>query len=198
MKKIKKMEMKTKVINKKKLCLVFVFIIIAIYGSNLLKDTFSRYQSNGTSNAGADIAFWIVSDTIQEQNVALESLAPGETKECVFSVSNNNGTIRTNAALEYEIIINTTTNLPLSYEIYQKKSDGDILCEKDSETLYQDDDDTYYKEIKLSGFELGCIEDETTTFSLKATFPGSYDDLNLADLIECVNLKIDAKQKISE
>ena len=191
-------ENNTKTLNKKKVLMVLLFIIIVIYMGMLIRKTFSRYQSTATSEAGVDVAFWIVSDTIQAENVAIEGLGPGETKECVFQVSNTNGTIRTNATIEYKIILTTTTNLPLTYDIYQKNESGETICEVESERLYQDDDGTYYKELVVDGFELGCLQDETETFALKATFPGRYDDVNLADLVECVNLQIDAKQKISE
>lgn len=185
--------------NKKKVCIFLLCIIIVVFFGMAIKQTFSRYQSKATSQADVDIAFWLVSDTIQEQSVVLEGLAPGETKECIISVSNHNGTIRTNAAIEYKIILNTTTYLPLTYEVYKRIDSEDTLCDIESNLLYQDEEDgTYYREITVSGLELGCTEDETATLVLKATFPGTYDDIQLADLIECVNLKIDAKQKISE
>ena len=184
-------------INKKKVCILLLCLVSIVFFSMAMKKTFSRYQSKASSEADVDIAFWLVSDTIQEQNVVLEGLAPGETKKSTISVSNNNGTIRSNAAIEYKLILNTTTYLPLTYEIYKKTETEDILCDIESNELYEEDG-TYYREIIVNGLELGCLEDETTILELRATFPGTYDDMQLADLIECVNLKIDAKQKISE
>ena len=112
----KNQEMKK--INKKKIFIVLLCIIALIYASNFLRNTLARYQSEATSETNMSIAFWVVSDTIQEQNIVFENLEPGTTQECLFSEPNNNGSIRTNALIEYKFIITSTTNLPLTYSVW--------------------------------------------------------------------------------
>lgn len=185
-------------LNKKKVFVLVCIIISVICLFMSLRKTFSRYQSQATTETKVDVAFWLVSDTVQAQNVVLQDLEPGETKDCTFSVSNYNGTIRTKTSIDYKIVVKTTTNLPLTYEVYKQTDLGEEKCTPENERLIQDDDGTYYKELTFSGFNLGYQSDETTTYKLKATFPAANNNAALADLVECVNLQINAEQKISE
>ena len=91
-----------------------------------------------------------------------------------------------------------TTNLPLEYDV-QKNGKA---CKK-TEELIQDEDGTYYRQIKLdtdaNGLKMKQGTDQTDTFVIKVKFPKSNNtNLEYADLMEYIKLDLTAKQVIEE
>ena len=93
---------------------------------------------------------------------------------------------------EYELVLTTTTNLPLEYSILKNGSN----CSK-TEEIYTDDDGSYYKRIKLPTVRMNHGSDTTDKYVLKVTFPKSnYTNTDYADLIEYIKIDLSAKQII--
>lgn len=202
-------------IDKKKLrkiviILLSIGLIIAII--LLGRKALSRYQSDANSKADVDVAFFLVKDSLQENELVLDDIEPGIEKNYNISVSNNNGTIRTETSIQYNLIVETTTNMPLEFELYKvEKIEGDeeiyseIKCEKTIDVV-ANADNTYLKDIIFSDtnsevpFEFGCNENEKTDFILKIILPetlsNDMENGQFSDLIDYIKVKVDAKQKI--
>ena len=167
-------------------------VIAVIYAIMFIRYTLSRYQSTGTSSIDAPLAFWIVSDSLQEGETVIGEIAPGEEKEVSFTVSNYNGTIGAQVPMEYSVIIEATTNMPLEYQLYKKvpkvdengdeiiDEDGNVVIEIEeldtNEFIFVNEDGTYYKIIETKGLEFGYVADEDdegeiVNFGLNAYFP---------------------------
>ena len=100
--------------------------------------------------------------------------------------------------LTYDLVLKMTTNLPLEYDV-QKNGKA---CKK-TEELIQDEDGTYYRQIKLdtdaNGLKMKQGTDQTDTFVIKVKFPKSNNtNLEYADLMEYIKLDLTAKQVIEE
>ena len=103
------------------LTMVLVLLICVI------PKTFSKYESDMSGVAEVETAFYVVATDYQYQTIALPTIVPtDEPYVYTFSVANNKDGKRLETRLEYNLSIRTTTNLPLTYELYKNDSDVSI------------------------------------------------------------------------
>ena len=98
---------------------IFIFIILIVLIITLIMNVMARYESQGESIGEIEIAMYILNDDYQSMNLKLDSMIPRiQPYVHNFSIANYNETERTDVKLEYTLKIRTTTNLPLTYELY--------------------------------------------------------------------------------
>lgn len=190
-------------IDKKKLrksLLILLLIAIIIIAIILIRNTLARYETTATSEKDVDVAFWTIDNSFKSERLLIKDIYPSDTSfNYTFTVSNfevaEDGTTVTKRAetdLNYDLVLTTTTNLPLEYTIQKNGSS----CTK-NETLYADEDGTYYKEIRLPQSRMNQGADITDTYVIKVNFPKSnYTNVDYADLIEYIKIDLSAKQII--
>lgn len=179
-----------------KLIIIVVLVVTAVF---LIKNIMARYESSGSSVAKIETALFIINESYQTMNINLNSMIP-RTEPYVhsFSISNNDGTYRTEVELEYDLQIQTTTNLPLTYELYLNQDYNDnnaqnIITENSIDT---DEYGTYFKKIKTDTKKFGYNNNETNTYQLVIYFPETYKEIEYQDIIENIEIKVNAKQVI--
>ena len=190
-------------INKKKLfksLIIIALIIIIISAIVQIRQTLARYETVAQGEGDVDVAFWVVDNDVKTGRIILEDLYPREEPfEYIFTISNfNEDGKRAETDLEYDILITTSTYLPLSYEVTR----NGMTCINEGQ-LYIDVDDTYYRVIRLetdtNNFTMDCDNDQTDTFTIKVTFPEEYSsNPEYADLIEDIKIELSARQIIDE
>lgn len=186
-----------------RLFIIIVLIIIIVIGFSFIRRSLSRYQSKSKITATTDIAFWIVDDTYQMESIEFTELYPNdepfEYKLC--TVSNFKDGRRCETLMEYYLVLTTTTNLPLTFEVLKEGTTNPVYM---NEKMITDEDGTIYREItlkqsELSNWRLGITEDITDTFTINITFPKAYNnEALLADLIEHAKLEVKANQVIAD
>ena len=205
-------------IDKKKLfksLIIISLIVIIIIAAVKVRNTLARYETTAKTDRDVDVAFWTVDNSFKSDRLLLKDIQPSSNVyEYTFTVSNFDIENQTNIAetdLEYEIVLTTTSNLPLSYEIQRNGTTYTGTTER----LYEDTDGTWYREIKLGTTEnpfplsMNTIQDDgtrkyvktriTDTYIFKVTFPQEYSaNQDYADLIEYVKIDLSARQVISE
>ena len=174
----------------------FVFIVIlAIATISLIRNSVAKYRSNAKSNADVDLAFYMFKEQDISQDLKLESILPREEPyDYTFSVSNTDGTDRTETAIYYTIEFKTTTNLPLNFKVYNLEDLSTNLVE--STETKADDDGTYFKYIKVAGGNLGFENDETVTYKLSVEFPKEYNLSQYEGIVEYVKVTIKSMQRV--
>ena len=186
--------------DKKKLrksLVILLLLVIIIAAIILIRNTLARYETTATSDKDVDVALWIVDNSFKSDRLLIKDIYPSDTAfTYTFTVSNFSDTKKAETDLDYELVLTTTTNLPLEYEITKNGA----TCKK-TEQLYADDDGTYYREIKLETNKNNLVmrqgTDITDTFVVKVTFPKSnYTNVEYADLLEYVKIDLTAKQLI--
>lgn len=183
----------------KKSLIVLILIAIIIIAIILLRRTLARYETTAKSDKDVDVAFWILDNDFKSGTILIKDIYPSnDSFDYTFSVSNfkkeDDGTIskRAETDLEYEIVLKTTTNLPLEYQIVKN---GTILNAK--QEIIADDDGTYYRRISLDADQMNQGTDITDNFVIKVTFPKANDtNAEYSDLIEYIKLDLNAKQII--
>lgn len=172
-----------------------LLVILAIVAISLIRNSIAKYKSNAKSSADVDLAFYMFKEQDISQDLKLESILPREEPyEYTFSVSNNDGTDRTETAIHYTIEFKTTTNLPLNFKVYNSEDLSTDLVE--STETKADDDGTYFKYIKVAGGNLGFEQDETITYKLNVEFPKEYNLSQYEGIVEYVKITIKSTQRV--
>lgn len=206
-------------IDKKKIIkslIIISLIIIIIFVAIQIKNTLARYETTTTTKRDVDVAFWVLDNSFKSERLVIDDIYPLDTPfEYQFTVSNFNGDKIAETDIEYEIVLTTTTNLPLSYEITKNGTTYTGINQK----LFTDEDGTVFREIRFGTTEnpyplimdtiTGANNEKTKitdTYILKVTFPTqSYvngvlvdnrTNLDYPDLIENVKIDLTARQKI--
>ena len=96
------------------LCLLIVARIFVL--------VLSKYESVSSSYANVDIAFYLLKEDYKTMTTNLGTLIPqNDAYIYTFSIGNQEGTQIADVDLEYELQLRTTTNLPLTYELYMNE-----------------------------------------------------------------------------
>lgn len=174
-----------------KILLIFVLLIILML---MIKGTLARYASSGNSKANVDVAFYLLKEEQISQTITLSEIEPNsKVHTYAFSVANNDGTKRTETALKYKITIKTTTNLPLTYELYVDDSEENLFEEYLTET---DADGMFFKTFTTGERKFGYKENESDIYTLKIVFPEEYNWVDYQGIIDALEIKIDSEQII--
>ena len=162
----------------------------------LVPITYSRFESKKNTKTGIDTAFYVVDTAIEEKSLQLGSIVPSDEEYIYnFTIANYKGTKRAEVNIEYDLIIKTTTNLPLTYNLYKEGSDESIIKEQKIE---QDEYGTYYNIISTNKEELPFNEDKINKYKLVVKFPKIYDSFEYQNIVEGVIIIVDSRQKITE
>lgn len=174
--------------------LVVTSILIFFWFLYLFKvpESLSRFTSLVSSDAGVSIAFYVIDTEYQTEEIKLDKIVPSDTEyEYKFSVANYNKTKRLETNAEYNVIIRTTTNLNLEYELYENNESESAILSKE---LIQDEDGTYYNVIKTEKEKFGFVKNQINYYTLSIKFPLDYMDYNYQDIIESIEIIILSQQ----
>lgn len=175
------------------LFLVFLFVFLLI----LLPMSYSRYESVAESNVNTSVAYYILDTGYQYIDVKIPNLAPRDEPYVYnFNISNNNGTVRTETLMEYDLKIKTTTNLQLNYSLYMNENYQNVGATNiiNATNIVQDDYGTYFKELNTSKNYFTYLYDETNDYTLLIHFPKTYINYKYQDIIESIFIIIESKQ----
>lgn len=183
----------------KKIIKILILLLIIILLIKLISSTVARYESNANANSNIQAAFYVLSDDFQTMTLNLDTLIPSsELHVYTFSVSNNDGTNTCETDMQYDLIIRTTTNLPIEYELYmnQNYTDSDAVSAIKTNEVAKDDDGTYFRTITTDTQTFLYTKAETNTYQLVIKFPEQYNNIEYQDVIEAIEITVDSKQVI--
>ena len=185
----------------KKLKRLYAKLIILVLSLLIIARIFvlvlSKYESISNSYANVDIAFYLLEEDYKTMALNLASLLPQDNAYTFeFSVGNQAGDERAEIDLEYELLIRTTTNLPLTYELYMNEQYTDagatnIIKEN---TVEQDEFGTYFRKMTTDKIILPYTEGKTNLYQLVVYFPEDYDQEKYQDIIELLEINVNGQQ----
>lgn len=194
-----------KALKKQRRTRFFIAIVIFFVLYKIVFGTFSLYESNAESTANVDLAVPILYDDYVRKSVALDSMLPGDSQVFVFTVSNfyvdedTNETIISDTDVEYDLVIKSTTNLPLEYTITKNQEMLEANDISDGE-IYQDEYGTYFsKLLETSGeFDLNVGTERdityTDTYIVKIDLPAGYTEEKFAGIKDAIDIEINGRQ----
>ena len=173
--------------------LVLCFLIIA----RIFVLVLSKYESISNSYANVDIAFYLLNEDYKTMTLNLASLLPQDNAYTFeFSIGNQAGEEKAEIDIEYELSLRTTTNLPLTYELYMNQAYTDsgatnIIKEN---TVAQDEYGTYFRTMTTEKITLPYTEGKTNLYQLVVYFPDDYDQEKYQDIIELLEINVNGQQ----
>ena len=187
------MNKKTKILYTKLIILITCFIIILRLFTLIL----AKYESETSADAQIDIAFYLFKEDYQTMTLSLGSILPQNNVYVYnFKIGNQNETETAEIDLTYDLTIRTTTNLPLTYNLYMNQSytDSDAQDIAKTNEIIQDDDETYFRVITTETEELKFKEPKTNMYQLVVHFPENYNTENYQDIIEAIEITTESRQ----
>lgn len=184
-------------INVKKLTKISAILIVAVLLIGALAvfpATFSRYVANGSSEAKVKIAFSLLRVDDLHHTIKLDEILPNDQyQEYTFAVRNydESGT-RIDVNMNYTITLRTTTNIPITYELY----DGDGHAVSTTNELVTDDYGTIFNTAKTTSFHVTYHEDSSNVFVLKYKLSSAYHGEEYAELADLIEIIVDAEQEV--
>ncbi len=180
-------------IKKTRIVIMFLaFIMLTVLF--VLQKTGAIFQTITESEASLDIAFYCVEEDFQTMTLSLDEIVPRTTPyRYNFTISNNNGTRRTETELVYDLKIRTTTNLPITTVLYDTNSGATAIG---TNVIDADDDGTFFNHITIPQREFGFVNNQTDHYRIQIIFPTTYKSNEYQDIIELVEINVDSKQKI--
>lgn len=171
------------------LCLIIVFRIFTLI--------WSRYESEGVSSANVDIAFYLLKEDFQDMTLNLAKIFPrNDAYIYTFSIGNQDEDKTAEIDMTYDLTLRTTTNLPLTYELYMNQDYGEDGATSIIETneVEQDEDGTYFRVMTTNTEELLYKEPKTNIYTLVVHFPENYNTTEYQDIIEMLEIRVDSRQ----
>lgn len=164
------------------LCLL---IIVRIFSLVL-----SKYETEANSSADVDIAFYLFNEDYKTMTLNLAKLVPqNNAYRYIFTIGNQEGEQTAEIDLEYDLSIRTTTNLPLTFELYMN---GENIVK--SNEITQDEQGTYFRIITTDTQGLAYKEPKTNQYELVIYFPANYNTTNYQDIIEMLEINVNSRQ----
>jgi len=204
---------------KRRIKLLLVLAIITMVYRTAF-NSYSLFESEASSTASIDVAFFVLDDQYDNKTIVLEDMEPGDVQYCKFSIANyieeDEERIISETDMSYKLKIRTTTNLPLKYELYRDQSlDSEnlinILDADYSEAVYLDTYNTYFQKLVLDNetddLKLEGITDSgefrldvasKSTYILKIELPANCNSIEYQDRMECIEISVEAKQIIDD
>lgn len=171
------------------LCVIIIFRIFTL--------VWSKYESEGTSNANVDIAFYLLKEDYKNMTLNLAKIFPrNDAYIYTFSIGNQNENETAEVDLSYSLTLRTTTNLPLTYDLYmnQDYEDDNKVSIIETNEITQDENGTYFRTMTTKKEDLYYKEPKTNQYTLVVHFPENYNTEEYQDIIEMLEITVDSKQ----
>lgn len=176
--------------------LVLVLVIMVL----LIPTALSKYTSTSTSDTDVDVAFYLLKTNYYTENIALGEIIPRVAPYVYnFNVSNTDGTNRAETNLRYDLSIRTTTNLPLTYELYLNEGYNDAGAENiiSTDNINADDDGTFFRVMTTDTEYFTHLYDETNQYQLVVYFPQAYKNYVYQNIYDSIEVTINSKQVVN-
>ena len=153
--------------------------------------TYSLYTSSKDLNIESSLASFIVDvNKIDNIDIPLGDIKPGEELVYDFSVSNNSKDKTSDVFIIYNITINTMHLMPVDINLYDSLGNLVLKCNEESSRNLKNE-----LECKSSDIEMAYDKDIKDSYTLKVKFDSLYSESSYADLVDYINLKVDSYQK---
>jgi len=180
---------------KYKLIIGIFAMIILILGFGI---TFSLFHSeNNLNSTDQNIAKFIFNtESLDQLELSIIDLTPGNTKEFSFSVSNNTSGIISNVSVEYQMILKTYHIAPLTINLYKLNGEVEDLILTCDESFTRNSNNELICNTELQ--DMGHDAEALDNYVLKIGFPIEYNTEEYSDLIDYIDIELQSWQKISE
>lgn len=154
--------------------------------------TYSYFTSNSQLEVvDQKIAKFILdTQSLDRLELPLVGMAPGQSEEFDFSVSNSSDEVLSDVTISYQLTILTPHFTPLIIELY-KEDELVLSCD---ETYSRNENNELVCNSSIQ--ELSHDDESIDNYTLSITFDGLYNDESYSNLIDYINIEIKSYQKV--
>lgn len=180
---------------KRKIFIVIAMLILLIFCSGI---TYSLFHSSTNLNSNdQDIAKFIFNaKNVDQIELPLIDLNPGDTEEYNFSVSNNQEEKISQVSVNYQLIIKTYHLVPLIIELYKVVDEDEELIMTCDETYTRNAENELICNSPIQELEYSKVQ--LDNYKLKVKFSDEYTDAAYANLVDYINVEIKSWQKTND
>jgi len=180
---------------------LIILILCLLIIARIFVLVLSKYESIANSYANVEIAFYLLKEDYKTMTVNLAELLPQNNAYVFdFSIGNEDGIEMAEVDLEYELSLRTTTNLPLTFELYmnEKYTDSGATNIIKENNIALDEQGTYFRTMTTDKVYLSYKEGITNLYQLVVHFPANYNQETYQDIIELLEINVNAQQVTGE
>lgn len=180
---------------------LIILILCLLIIARIFVLVLAKYESISNSYANVGIAFYLFKEDYKTMTLNLAELLPQDNVYVYdFTIGNQDGEEMAEVDIEYELILRTTTNLPLTYELYMNENYTDEgatnIITQDNIAL--DEKGTYFRTMKTDKINLSYKQGTTNLYQLVVHFPANYNQEIYQDIIELLEINVNAQQVTGE
>lgn len=170
-----------------------VLLVVGIFVSLfLIKQVYSIFHTDASGIAANKIAFYVVDAKPQTQQIKIGEIAPdGQNYRYSVEINNFKDGKVSEVDMEYTMSIRTTTNIPVNYELYLGDGTTNIIGTKET---VQDANGMYFFKFDSHAGNFVHGVSKTDKFTFVVNFPNTYNDALYQDLIETIEITVNAVQ----
>lgn len=171
---------------------VVLLICLILFSFMFIRLTYSVFHTDSNGTVSNKIAFYVLEARTQTQSIKIGNLSPdGQDFSYDIEVANYTSGKVSEVDLEYSLIIVTTTNIPVTYKLYKNDGTTNIIGTKE---IIQDSNMMYFFRYspQVGSFTHGSVERDK--YTLVVNFPASFNKEKYQDLIEAIEITVDANQ----
>lgn len=189
---------------KKRFLLFSLVLLLSLFLSYfLLKSAYASYISSSRLVTNIDKALYLIDTDKMSFNIDSEQIVPSvKPYTYKFSISNFNSSKRGEIDLLYSVKIITTTNLPITVQLYRNENydDEDVTPLLSGARVVQDEDGSWYNIYDTNNtYTMNYTDKITDIYTLVINFPKSYSSsTTYADKIENIEVRVESSQKIDQ
>ncbi len=187
---------------KKRFLLFALLLLLVLFSAGyLFHIAYARYEAKTKLNGNLSKALYIFGDDNQVINLFEDGIVPSDDAYVYkFSVSNFNSKNVSDVNIKYNLKIRTTTNLPISMELYRNEdyqATGAVNLFSGAKVV-QDENNAWYKIYKTpSTYEMSYQDRVTDIYTVVIKFPSIYkNDITYANYLESIELFLDSEQVV--
>ena len=177
------------------LLLALGLLCLFLLAGSLLERAYARYQTNVKLNASIDRALYVLGEDKMSFNLEPDRIVPSDDPFVYkFSISNFDDKEDSDVDISYTVDVRTTTNLPLTIELYRNEvyGEGNPTNLLGGAVIKQDVDGAWYRTYKPSEeFEMPFDQNVTDIYTLVVVFPKIYAEDRNYSKFKTINIKME-------
>ena len=189
--------------NEKRRFLLFALLLfLTLFTSYFLfKTAYARYEAQTRLVANIDKALYIFSSDTVTFNLDPSGIIPrSDPYTYRFSVANFTESKMSDVDLSYTVRVRTTTNLPLTLQLYRNElpTDNGAINLLTGSTNVQDEDGAWYHIYEVHDeYAMDYAHEITDYYTLVIYFPTTYaTDMTYVNGIENIEVTLESKQMV--
>lgn len=180
---------------------LIILILCLLIIARIFVLVLAKYESISNSYANVGIAFYLFKEDYKTMTLNLAELLPRDDVYVYnFSIGNQDGEEIAEVDIEYELTLRTTTNLPLTFELYMNENytDNNATNIITQENIALDEYGTYFRTMTTDKIYLSYKQEKTNSYQLVIHFPKNYNQETYQNIIELLEINVNAQQVTGE